>query len=48
MTRKFAATALALLDEINLSDTDKEKIFNSNARRILGLRDAKNRAEAAE
>jgi aminocarboxymuconate-semialdehyde decarboxylase len=44
------ATALALLDEIKLSDADKEKIFNSNARRILGLRDAgKSRnAEAAE
>jgi aminocarboxymuconate-semialdehyde decarboxylase len=33
------ATALALLDEINLSAQDKEKLFYSNARRILGLRD---------
>jgi aminocarboxymuconate-semialdehyde decarboxylase len=44
------ATALALLDEIELSDADKEKIYYSNARRILGLRDAKDRtsAQAAE
>ena len=34
------ATALALIDEIGLSETDKEKLFYSNARRILGLRDA--------
>jgi aminocarboxymuconate-semialdehyde decarboxylase len=33
------ATALALLDELNLSDADKDKLFYRNARRILGLRD---------
>src|SRR6185295_19661786 len=34
------ATALALLDEIGLTDVEKEKIFNRNARRILGLRES--------
>jgi aminocarboxymuconate-semialdehyde decarboxylase len=33
------ATALALLDELDLSDADKAKLFYRNARRILGLRD---------
>jgi aminocarboxymuconate-semialdehyde decarboxylase len=33
------ATALKLLDEIGLSDEDRQKIFYDNARRILGLRD---------
>jgi aminocarboxymuconate-semialdehyde decarboxylase len=33
------ATALKLLGEIELSKADQEKIFYSNARRILGLRD---------
>jgi aminocarboxymuconate-semialdehyde decarboxylase len=33
------ATALALLDEIGLSEGDKDKVFYRNARRILGLRD---------
>jgi aminocarboxymuconate-semialdehyde decarboxylase len=33
------ATALALLDELGLSGEQKEKLFYSNARRILGLRD---------
>jgi aminocarboxymuconate-semialdehyde decarboxylase len=33
------ATALELLDEIKLSQADKEKLFYANARRILGLRD---------
>jgi len=42
------ATALDFFRKLSISDADKEKIFNSNARRILGLRDAKNRAEAAE
>ncbi|MEA2824860.1 MAG: hypothetical protein QOF03_1342 [Alphaproteobacteria bacterium] len=34
------ATALALIEEIGLSDTDREKLFYSNARRILGLSDS--------
>jgi aminocarboxymuconate-semialdehyde decarboxylase len=44
------ATALALIGEIGLSDADKDKLFYSNARRILGLKDpAKSAtAEAAE
>jgi aminocarboxymuconate-semialdehyde decarboxylase len=33
------ATALKLIDEIGLSKADQEKLFYSNARRILGLRD---------
>jgi aminocarboxymuconate-semialdehyde decarboxylase len=33
------ATALKLLDELKLSKEDQEKLFYSNARRILGLRD---------
>jgi len=33
------ATALKLVTELGLSQTDQEKIFYSNARRILGLRD---------
>jgi len=33
------ATALKLLDEVGLSKAEQEKIFYSNARRILGLRD---------
>ena len=33
------ATALKLLGEIELSEQDKKKLFYSNARRILGLRD---------
>jgi len=33
------ATALQLIDEIGLSDTDKDKLFYRNARRILNLRD---------
>lgn len=40
------ATALALIDEIGLSDTDKEKLFYGNARRILNLRDAATQAKA--
>ena len=34
------ATALALIEEIGLSDGDREKLFYSNARRILGLNDS--------
>ena len=34
------ATALALIQEIGLSDADQEKLFYSNARRILGLGDS--------
>jgi len=33
------ATALKLLDQIELSGADKQKLFYDNARRILGLRD---------
>ena len=33
------ATALKLLDEIDFSKGDQEKLFYGNARRILGLRD---------
>jgi len=33
------ATALKLLDELKLSKADQEKLFYSNAKRILGLRD---------
>jgi aminocarboxymuconate-semialdehyde decarboxylase len=33
------ATALALIEEIGLSEADSEKLFTGNARRILSLRD---------
>jgi aminocarboxymuconate-semialdehyde decarboxylase len=33
------AACLKLLDDIELSDADKRKLFHDNARRILGLRD---------
>jgi aminocarboxymuconate-semialdehyde decarboxylase len=33
------ATALKLIDEIGLGDSDKDKLFYGNARRILNLRD---------
>jgi aminocarboxymuconate-semialdehyde decarboxylase len=33
------ATALKLIDELKLSAQDQQKLFYSNARRILGLRD---------
>lgn len=33
------ATCLALLEELNLSAEDKQKLFYDNARRILGLKD---------
>ena len=44
------ATALALIDEIGLSDADRQKLFYDNARRILGLKDPvkSTTAEAAE
>ena len=32
-------SALKVLDEIGLSAVDREKIMNSNARRIFGLKD---------
>jgi aminocarboxymuconate-semialdehyde decarboxylase len=34
------ATALSLIDEIPLSPLEREKLFYSNAKRILGLRDS--------
>jgi len=40
------ATCLALLDEIELSEADKQKLFYDNARRILGLRDPASAAAA--
>jgi aminocarboxymuconate-semialdehyde decarboxylase len=33
------AACLKLIDEIELSDADKHKLFYANARRILNLRD---------
>jgi aminocarboxymuconate-semialdehyde decarboxylase len=33
------ATALALIEQLGLSQADREKLFYGNARRILGLRD---------
>jgi aminocarboxymuconate-semialdehyde decarboxylase len=33
------ATALALLDQLDLSKEDRQKLFYDNARRILNLRD---------
>lgn len=39
------ATALKLIDELGLSDADKDKLFYSNARRILNLRDSVNAAQ---
>jgi aminocarboxymuconate-semialdehyde decarboxylase len=33
------ATCLKLIDEIDLSEADKQKLFYDNARRILGLKD---------
>jgi aminocarboxymuconate-semialdehyde decarboxylase len=33
------ATALKLLDQIELSPADRQRLFYDNARRILGLRD---------
>ena len=33
------AETLRLLDELDLSETDKRKLFYDNAKRILGLKD---------
>ena len=33
------AACLKLIEEIDLSDADKQKLFYDNARRILNLRD---------
>jgi aminocarboxymuconate-semialdehyde decarboxylase len=33
------ATCLRLLEDVELSPTDRQKLFYDNARRILGLRD---------
>jgi len=41
------AIALKLLDELALSEADKQKLFYTNARRILGLRDPAPVKEAA-
>ncbi|HVB89775.1 MAG TPA: amidohydrolase family protein [Beijerinckiaceae bacterium] len=41
------AEALRLLSEIGLSPQDREKVLNTNARRILGLRDPVRAAKAA-
>lgn len=40
------ATALRLIDEIPLSDSDRRKLFHDNAVRILGLDRSKDRAAA--
>jgi aminocarboxymuconate-semialdehyde decarboxylase len=42
------ATALALLDELELSKADQQKLFYDNARRILGLRDPVPAARSAD
>jgi aminocarboxymuconate-semialdehyde decarboxylase len=40
------AQCLALIDELDLSEADKSKLFRDNARRILGLRDPSAKAAA--
>jgi aminocarboxymuconate-semialdehyde decarboxylase len=42
------ATCLALIDEIGLSDADKQKLFYDNAVRILGLKVPGTKSAAAE
>ena len=42
------AQCLALIDELELSDADKAKLFRENARAILGLKSPDARASAAE
>ena len=41
------ATALALIEQIDLSQEDRQKLFYDNARRILNLRDPLRDAPAA-
>jgi aminocarboxymuconate-semialdehyde decarboxylase len=42
------ASALELLDQIGLSDTDQEKVLNANARRVFGLRGPDERKPSSE
>ena len=42
------ATCLSMIDELNLSDADRQKLFYDNARRILNLKDPVMKAAAAE
>ena len=41
------ATALALLEQLDLSPEDRQKLFYDNARRILNLRDPQQSTTAA-
>ena len=42
------ATCLSMIDELGLSDADRQKLFYDNARRILNLRDAAPQMVAAQ
>ena len=42
------AICLSMIDELNLSDADRQKLFYDNARRILNLKDPVMKAAAAE